>query len=207
MNATIRLRDALALVTAGSLTLLAACESGVGPDGPDLTSEDAAAIAGFFSEVEHVSLGTLSLAGTSGSRTFTWTAPCPAGGSVTVAGSGESSTNQEKRVVSTRWSTTKTSAACAVSRTRGDQTLTAVVDGKVTTSGAASYQLPETRGEARTLLSWSSATVGSTTTKVGDRSNTCAVDLKETYDPAAKTFTVVGTMCGREVNLTRGLNR
>ncbi len=207
MSGTTRFRGVLALVVAGSLATLSGCEGTLDPGEPELTSDDAAAIAGFLSDVDLLSVGLATLSATTGTRTLSRTAPCPAGGSVSVSGSSESTKNDETRVVSTRWTTTKASVACAISHTRGDKTATAVVDGSVTTSGTSSYQLPETRDGQRTLLSWTSATVGSTTTKVGDMTATCAVDIKQTWDPVKQLFTIKGTMCGRQVDVTRGLGK
>jgi hypothetical protein len=206
MNGTLRFRGSLALFTV-SLFALAGCDGGIAPDAQDLTSEEADAIAAFMFDVDALAVSVANLASSTGTRSFTRTAPCPAGGSVSVSGSGESSTNLETRVVSTKWTNTHTQTACAITKTRGDQTRTAVVDGTVTASGTSSYQLPETRGGQRTLLSWASSTVGSTTTKVGDKTATCAVDIKQTWDPAKQLFTVKGTMCGRQVDTTRGLGK
>jgi hypothetical protein len=200
-------RRTLALFTIGAVSALTGCDGGTGPAGPDLTVEDADAIAGFVSDVDFLTLGIMTLTTSAGTRSLSRTAPCPTGGSVSVSGSSESSTNDQTKVVSTKWSTTQTHAACAISRTRGDQTMTSVVNGSVTTSGSSSLKLPESRGALPTLLTWASATVGSTTTKVGDKTNTCVVDVKQTYDPVAKTFTISGVMCGRQVNVTRGLDR
>ena len=96
-------------------------------------------------------------------------------------------------------------AACAITHTRGDKSVTAVVNGSITSTGTSSYQLPEKRGDGRALLTWAGKRAGSTTTTVGDRSNTCVVDVTETYDPATRTFTVVGSVCGRDVSGTRKL--
>ncbi|MHB1192059.1 MAG: hypothetical protein ACYC6F_03355 [Longimicrobiales bacterium] len=207
MNGTIRLRGLFAFVTAGSMMVFTGCDAGTGPGDPELASEDADAIASFMFDVDALSVAMANLASATGTRSFTRTAPCPAGGSINVSGSGESSTNQETRVVSTKWTNNHTHAACAITKTRGDRTWTAVVDGSATASGTSSYQLPETRGGQRTLLSWASATVGSTTTKVGDRTSTCAVDIKQTWDPVKQVFTIKGTMCGRQVDTTRTLGR
>jgi hypothetical protein len=38
---------------------------------------------------------------------------------------------------------------------------------------------------------------------IGDRSRTCDIDIVETYDPEADTFTIEGPICGREVSVTR----
>lgn len=203
MGARSPFRRILAVAAMGAIGALAACEGTTAPEDADLlTDEDAGALADFLSGVDHLAA---ALAGSTGTRSFNKSVACPAGGTTSIASSSESSTDDATRIVSTRWTTTKTQAACAVTHTRDGKSVTAVMDGAVTTAGTSSYQLPAKRGEARTLLTWASATTGSTTTKVGDRTNTCAVDLKESYDPATKVFTVTGTMCGREVNLTRKL--
>ncbi|MDP2958970.1 MAG: hypothetical protein Q8N53_21275 [Longimicrobiales bacterium] len=208
MKITKTFRGLLTVLTLGAALGLGGCDGALGPDDRDpVTPEDADAIAGFVSDMDFLSLGIMTLTAASGGRSISRTAPCPAGGSVSVSGSSESSTNEQTKVVSRKWATTQTHAACAITHTRGDKTATAVVDGSVTTSGTSSYQLPASRGGLPTLLSWASATAGSTTTKVGDRTRTCAVDVKQTYDPVAKTFTISGVMCGRQVNITRGLGR
>jgi len=199
-------RTLASLALIASLTL-AGCDGGTGPADPDLTPEDADAMAAFMFDVDALALSTLSLASSTGTKTFTRTAPCPAGGSVSASGSSESSTNQETRVVSTKWSNTQTHSACAISKTRGDQKWTAVMDGSVTTAGSSSYKLPEAKGGQRTLLSWASATTGSITTKIGDKSSTCVMDVKQTWDPVKQAFTIKGTVCGREVDTTRSLGK
>lgn len=197
-------RSAFAVALAGSTLALPGCDGGTGPGDSELTSEDANAIAAFVSDMDFLSLGLTTLTSTTGGRTLGRTANCPAGGTVSVNGSSESSTNQDTHVVSTKWTSTQTHTACAITYTRGDAKATTVVDGSVTTSGSSSYKLPETRGTLGTLLSWSSTTVGSTTTKTGDKTTTCAVDLKQSWDPVKKAFTVSGVMCGRQVNTTWG---
>jgi len=207
MRLGIPFHRALASLTFAALVTLAGCDDGTGPADADLTADDADAIAAFMLDMDALAVGLANLASSTGTRSFSRTAPCPAGGSVSVSGSGESSTNLETRVVSTKWTHTHTHAACAISKTRKDRTWTAVVDGSVTASGTSSYQLPEARGAQRALLSWASTTVGSTTTKVGDKTRTCAVDLKQTWDPEKKVFTISGTLCGRQVDTTRSLGK
>lgn len=208
MNGSLRARGFLAALTLGSLAFLAGCEDGVGPAAdPDLTSDEADAIAGFMFDLDALAVGMANLTASTGTKSFSRTAPCPAGGSVSASGSSESSTNQETKVVSTKWTNTQTHAACTISKTRGDKTWAAVMDGSVTTSGASSYKLPETKGAARTLLSWASTTKGSITTKIGDKSSTCVMDVQQTWDPAKQVFTITGTMCGRAVDTTKGTGR
>ena len=206
MKNTLRFGGMPAAFVLAATLALGGCDAGTGPDERDLlTSEDADALAAFLSDVEILAVGVEALASSTGTRSFTRTASCPAGGSVSVSGSSESTRDDESHVVSTKWSTTQTHAACAIARTREETTVTAVIDGTVTTSGTSSWKLPEKRGDSRTLFSWTATKVGSTTTTVGDRKNTCEVNITQTWDPATQTFTVSGTMCGRQVNVTRGL--
>lgn len=203
MIGSFRARGLFAVLTV-SLATLAGCDDGTGPADPDLTSDEADAIAGYMFDLDALAVGMMDLAAAAGKRDFSKTAACPAGGSVSLSGSGQSSTDQETRVVTNTWSTTQTHSACAISKTRGDNTWTAVVDGSVTSSGTSTYKLPESKGGQRTLLSWTSSTVGSTTTKVGDKSSTCVVDVKQSWDPVKQVFTLSGTMCGRQVDATKG---
>lgn len=204
MTHTTPSRFTLSLALLAAVSLLTACEGALEPnEADDLSPESAAAISSLLSDVDALSVGLNALAAASGGRTFTRSKACPAGGTVTVSGGSESTLDEDTKVVSTRWSTTQTHAACAVTHTRGDKSVTAVVDGSVTSAGTASYQLPAKRGDGRTLLSWAGRRSGSTTTKVGDVSRTCVIDVTETYDPATKTFTVTGTICGRDVSGTR----
>jgi hypothetical protein len=198
----------LSVVVLGGGLALAGCDGATGPDDRDLTSpEEAEAMASFLSGVDVLSVGMATLDVSSGTRTFNRTAPCPAGGTVAVSGSNESSLDTATRVVSTRWTTTQTHTACAITHTRGDQKVTAVMDGSVTAAGSSSYQLPEKKGEMRTLLSWASTRVGSTKTTVGDKVRSCEMNVSESYDPATRSFTIKGTVCGRQVDITRGLGK
>jgi hypothetical protein len=197
------LRGCFAVSALGGALALSACADGLGPDDV-ISAADAAAVAALLADTDPwagVALG--SDPGTH-SRSFSRTETCPAGGSITVSGSGESTRNAETRVVSRTWSTTHAHSGCTSTRTRGDQQVTVVIDGRVTASGASSWQLPEERGGERVLLSYSGSRSGSTTTTVGDRTRTCEVNLTETFDPATRTFRVTGVVCGREVDFTRG---
>ncbi|NJD20744.1 MAG: hypothetical protein FIA95_15845 [Gemmatimonadetes bacterium] len=204
MNGSLRARGSLAVLTLGSLVLLAACDGGTGPADPDVTADEAEAIAGYMFDLDALAVGVVNLASTTGKRTFSKTTACPAGGSVSVSASSESSTNQETKVVSNTWSTTQTHAACTISKTRADKTWTAVMDGGVPTSGTSSYKLPETKGAQRPLLSWASTPTGSIPTKIGDKSQTCVMDVQQAWDPVKQVFTITGTMCGRSVDTTKG---
>jgi hypothetical protein len=146
-----------------------------------------------------------SLAATrTGTREFSRTAPCPAGGSQTMTGSGTSSHDTAARIFTNSWTTTQSQDRCAFPGREGGPDI--VMHGSVTVTGSATYRVPEERGAGRTILTHQTTRVGSTTTSAGDRSRTCEVDLTETFDPATNSFRVVGTVCGRAVDVTRPLN-
>lgn len=190
----------------GAVLSITACEGALEPDQAEaLSPESADAISSLLADVDAAFTGLSALAAASGGRTFSLSKACPAGGTASVSGGSESTLDRDTRVVSTSWSATQTHAACAVTHTRGDKSVTVVLDGSVTSSGASTYQLPEKTGDGRTLLSWSAKRAGTTTTTVGERSRTCDVDVTDTYDAATKTFTLTGTVCGREVSRTRTL--
>lgn len=188
---------------AGTVTL-AACEGSTGPE-DDLSAVSAADLATFLVNLD-ASGGTaygMALDPRTGTHNFNRSAPCPAGGTHSMTGSSSSTFDATTRVLSTTWSHAQTHDDCAVIHKRRDgQEIRAVLDGSITVTGAASYQLPETAGQGRKILSFSSKRVGSTTTTIGEHTRTCQIDVTETYDPAAGTFTVKGVMCGREVNVT-----
>jgi hypothetical protein len=185
---------------------LAACDGSTGPDEEEISAATAEDLATFVVDLD--ASGGAAYGMTSdprtGSHTFTRSASCPAGGTHSMSGSSTSSFDPDTRVLSTTWSHTQTHDDCAVIHKRRDgQETKSVIDGAVTVTGSASYELPETRGEPRKILSWSSKRAGSTTTTIGENTRTCAIDVTETYDPATNTFTIEGVMCGREINVTR----
>jgi hypothetical protein len=191
-------------VLAACLTL-AACDDSTGPQDEELGAASAEDLATFVVGLDAsggAEYGMTSDPRRTGTHTFTRSGPCPAGGTHTMSGSSTSTFDAATRVLSTTWSHTQTHDDCAVTHKRGDQEITAVIDGSVTVDGSASYEIPETRGAHRKILSYTSRRTGSTTTTIGDRTRTCAIDLTQTYDPATGQFTVKGTMCGREVNVT-----
>ena len=191
-----------ALIAALALT---GCEEATAPEDEPLSELQAEAVATLLSDVDATGGDFYGLESDarSGSYEFSRTASCPAGGSHGVSGSGTRSLDEASKVLSSTWTTIQTHDDCAVTRTRGDQSVTVVVDGSVTATGSASWQLPPERGQPRQILSFSNHRAGSTTATAGDRSRTCEVDVTESYDPATDTFTITGTICGREVNVTR----
>jgi hypothetical protein len=207
MKKSMRSSPLFSVLALAAALALAACDGATAPDERDVVSpEDAGAMAAFVFDLDAFAVSAASMASAAGTRSFNRTAPCPAGGSVSVNGSSESSTDAATKVVSTKWTHTQIHAACAFTYTRGDKSVTSVIDGKVTASGSSSFKPPETRGALPTLLTWASTKVGSTTTTVGDKKFTCEVNVTESYDPAKKTFTITGVMCGKQINVTRGLD-
>lgn len=191
------------------LLFFTACDDSTAPADPAL---DDAALATFLADFDPAAMWAMgmSMAPHSAAMDFSrsGTFSCPGGGTITMTGTGTSSLDEATRVLSTTWSTTQTHANCAFTHpTRTGTTTTTVVNGTMTASGAASYLVPETRGTGRKLLTFSSKRVGSTTSTTGASSVTCAVDITETFDPAANSFTIKGVMCGREVNVTRTMGQ
>ncbi|MEX1259213.1 MAG: hypothetical protein WEG36_16575 [Gemmatimonadota bacterium] len=190
---------ALALVASAFLT---ACGDSTGPEG-DITASAAESVALFLADADGTGAFLMVADGLNGPHTLDRTRPCPAGGSHSVTGSRTRTLDEETRIVSTSWTTVQTHDACTFTRRRGGEDVTVVIDGSVTAEGSATHQLPETPGDGRQVLSYQNTRTGAVTTTVGDRTRTCEINMTESYDPATDTFTVVGTICGREVNVTR----
>jgi hypothetical protein len=179
---------------------LGGCDTTTSPSNAD-SHLDAADLALFLSAAD----GSGADLGSSqtGSFEFERTRECPAGGSHSVSGTRSRIPNAETGIVAVSWTTVQTHTACAITRVRNGQDYTVVIDGSVTANGSATYRVPEAPGQARELLSYSNARNGSTTMTSGDRTRTCDVSVTESYNPETESFTVSGTICGREVSLTR----
>jgi len=106
MRHHVPLTRTLASVALIAVSALTGCDTSTVPADPELTSADANAIAAFMVDMDALALAAANLASSTGTRSFTRTAPCPAGGSVSASGSSESSTNEETKVVSVKWSNT-----------------------------------------------------------------------------------------------------
>lgn len=200
------MRNGCVAAAAAAALVLSACDgTTTEPEDRDALSAHADVIAMFLADFDATAGAGygLSMDPRTASRTFTMTMECPAGGTRSVSGTGSSEFDDATRVLSTSWSTTQAHDECAFVHERRGETVTVVIDGSVTATGSASYQLPGERGHHRGLLSFDGTRKGSTTTTIGDRSRTCDIDVTETYDAATDTFTLVGTVCGREVNVTR----
>jgi hypothetical protein len=192
----------LVAASIGLVSAVACSDRGTGVSDP-IPMATAEAIAAFIVDIDGTAGWSASVVADqkTGSREFSQTTSCPAGGTRSVSGSGTSSLDLATRVMSTQWVTTQSQTACAFTNTRGGQTATSVIDGKVAATGSASYQLPATLPGERSIVSYSSKRVGSTTTRIGDRTRTSEVAVTETW--ADGNFRVVGVVCGREVDITR----
>jgi hypothetical protein len=187
-----------------SLAMVGCGETGVGP-GPEMSVDEAGAIATFLVDADATggwAAGAIT-AGTTTSNEFSRTVDCPAGGTRGVSGSGQSSFDPATRIASTSWSSIQFHDECTFVHQRGDRSVTVMIDGSIMVTGSATHLRPESRGEERVLLSYTSTRAGSTTTTVGDRSRTCEIDVTHTYDADSGSLHVVGVVCGREVDVTR----
>jgi len=164
------------------------------------------AVALFLSDADG-SGGLLAMAaGLPGIGEFSQSRPCPGGGTRSVEGTRSRSLDAGTGIVNTEWTTTQTHDACGVIRRRGGGGVAAVIDGSVTAQGAAAFRLPETPGAGRELLAWANYRSGTMTTTVGDQQRSCEVSVVETFDATAETFSVTGTICGRDVDVVRARN-
>lgn len=139
------------------------------------------------------------LATTTVTTTFTRTRNCPAGGSVKLEGTMVVTGDHATRTGSTQFNATRTESACALSRNGG----TLTINGNPNTVLTASQ-------------SWTNGVQGvRTATKKGSftwtRSNggtgTCNIDVTHTWDPAAHSLHVVGTLCNQTIDVTRTWTR
>lgn len=191
---------------------LAACDesSVTPPDAGTLSRADAELLAQEFDALVGSVLGGglgphFSVAGSARASaapvpvnvTFSRTHACPKGGSVTVAGTTTGEGDRATRTLTTETNATKTQAACAfqarngtVITTTGNPNL-AIKDSRKIVNGQPSGPQTTTQKGA---FNWSTST---------GKSGSCTVDITSTLDPAAKTRTVKGTMCGRTVDVTK----
>jgi hypothetical protein len=204
MNGRARGIGLLLLGMAGAAGTAGCAADATAPQG-EMGSATAQEIANFIVSADPTAgWSTIALAtARTGTQEFSRTAPCPAGGTRAIVGSGDSSLDATTRTFTTRWSTTQSHDRCAFPPRDGGPDI--VVHGSVTITGEASYRMPEDRASGRLVLAYTTTRVGSTTTSAGDRSRTCEVDLTETFDPATNSFRVVGTVCGRAVDTARPL--
>ena len=191
-----------------AVLLLAACGDPAGPDA-DLTRADAEALA---TELHGVAAGVMegslvfpsfSTAGGGGvlatvtrNESFTRTVQCPGGGNVEVQGRVTSTVDHATRTATRVTEATRVENACVVS----------VRDGAtMTLNGAPSTAMRAEHGVANGVPGKHTMTQkGAFTWKRSTgQSGTCSIDVVSVHDPATRTSTVNGTVCGRTVSVTR----
>jgi hypothetical protein len=160
-----------------ALALLAACG-----DSPSDPSDP--------SDAELLTLA-LSPAATSGSQ---GTAPCPAGGNVIGTGSSNSSTDGE--ITTLTFDLSVEYVSCA--QTFGQRTVTLDVDARRV--GLIRVRVPP--GGPTELLEAGYAVTGTLRYRGDGFDLTCELDVTTTFQPAAKRYSVVGEVCGRDVSQT-----
>jgi len=132
------------------------------------------------------------------SNTFSISKPCPKGGTVALAGTTSGTGDAATHSLNVETIATRTDASCAFQTKHGVVTITGnpniQYDGKLNiVNGAFSGLQTQTHK-------------GSFTWARGEFSETCAVDLASSWDPATHTVKVAGTFCGVNVDVTRTRN-
>lgn len=133
----------------------------------------------------------------SSSATFTRSRECRGGGGVTVSGTMDAAWDTELRSWSARIQASKVHQACTVPLREGRS---------ITLDGAPELVLTATRarldGAPHGLQTTTTSGAVRFATSDG-RAGTCRIELASTFDPAAGTHRVTGTVCGRTVDVTR----
>ena len=128
-------------------------------------------------------------------RSFTNTHSCPVSGSVTVTGTTVGTSDPVAHNLAVTTNATRTDAACAFN-TKG---------GVVTINGNPNLALASTVNivAGKPTGPQTQSHKGSFTWARSGKTGTCDVNITSVYDPAAGTFTVTGTFCGKTVNVSR----
>ncbi len=126
-------------------------------------------------------------------RTFERSRPCHEGGTLTVAGTGESVWDEAAVTNDVTSSGTKTRTDCAYTR----DTVVITLNGNANWTHERHYLNYAPTG------TWITTYVGSYNwTKSTGESGSCTYDLTRTVDTAANTRTLTGTSCGNDINRT-----
>lgn len=199
-----------------AVLFLAACENAaLGPAAERLTTAEARALASEFEAMgaQVVDGQMASFAGsfdaapasTEGGAAatvqetrieFTITRGCPAGGSVVFAGETLRQADRTTRTLTAQTTATKTHRDCA--RELNGVTLTTSGDPNIALT--ASRKLVEGKASGLQTLAQKGAF---TWTASDGRSGRCEVDFTATFDPATGTHRIAGSICGRQVEITR----
>jgi hypothetical protein len=197
---------------AAALLALAACDSATAPDAG--IAVDAPEIA---SSVDALSLLALAQAGASPfapsfaissfgdlvpaaavtpvNRPINVTRPCPAGGTITIAGTTTGTSDPVAHNLTVTSSLTRTEAACGMNTQHGVVTLNG------NPNVAMTHSINVVAGKP--VGPQTSTQKGSFTWTRGTKTGTCNVDVTSTFDATAGTITVSGSMCGRAINISR----
>ncbi|HET6228882.1 MAG TPA: hypothetical protein VFE05_02320 [Longimicrobiaceae bacterium] len=121
-------------------------------------------------------------------ETFSRTRSCPAGGTVTVAGTRSGTADAATKTGSWTETATRTDAACAHTvRTGVTVTVNGAPNVAITSSHSRTNGTPGTWTHTeKGAFDWS---------RSNGKSGHCTVDVTSTYDPAAKTYHTKGTIC------------
>lgn len=200
--------DLRPLLLAALLLGAAACDrSATLPDENRLTSDEAALLAPAFddfsagmadAQVAGSWLGDGALAADGRLETsFEGVRLCPAGGEVRYAGTVRRDFDAAARTMTMRMSATKTADDCSFRRrdggtltVNGDPNVAVEVQRRLVDRQPSGLQTASHRGSFR----WA---------RSGGESGRCTVDLVSTYDPATRTHSVQGTLCGHPVDRSK----
>ncbi|MGH7546477.1 MAG: hypothetical protein ACREKI_09870 [Gemmatimonadota bacterium] len=198
------IRSTFALALAAVVAAAAACTEATEPGAVrDLDTAEAEFLALSVDQTSDAAAGDAFSAGSvagpatipgDGTWTFSFesTRECPAGGTVTVAGSGEFTRDSFEGTAEMDFEAAKTIAACAFVRD----------DVTFTVNGDALLQVHWLRVD-KTLVEAERHLTGSIQVVTSDgRERECAFELHSVFDPESGRVIVSGELCGRPIDGT-----
>jgi RNase P/RNase MRP subunit p29 len=183
---------------AGALIATAACDRGTtGPGAAELSTAELSTLAPQFDALAFA-MASFVVPQTL-DREFSHTRACPKGGSTTLAGRVTGEADRETRTRTSEMKATKTDQNCSFEVDRRGATVT--VNGNPNI--VLQHNMKIVNGVPSGLQT--SSQKGAFTWQRSDgASGSCTVDVRSVFDPDAKTHTVSGTMCDRQINVVRG---
>jgi hypothetical protein len=201
-------RTGFAATLAAAAVLTAGCDRSP-TGGPDaLTAEEARAVAEAYSQLGMDGTAgpggpALSVEGEriGGTSTFSFTRDCPRGGVVHLEGASAMAPGEAPGTGEFTVTATRTEEACGLPLRHGRGTLT--LDGnpnvQLTSHSTWTDWLPGDRTATKKgSFRWTRSTGGS---------GVCTVDITTTLSRAAMTYTIAGSFCGHEINVSRPIGR
>jgi RNase P/RNase MRP subunit p29 len=187
-----------AVALAGALIVTAACDRGTtGPGAAELSTAELSTLAPQFDALAFA-MASFVVPQTL-DREFSHTRACPKGGSTTLAGRVTGEADRETRTRTSEMKATKTDQNCSFEVDRRGATVT--VNGNPNI--VLQHNMKIVNGVPSGLQT--SSQKGAFTWQRSDgASGSCTVDVRSVFDPDAKTHTVSGTMCDRQINVVRG---